>query len=95
MYYIPRRLFSIGATVPIQKPVTSLKAPIPGVPKLCIDCKYFIVPPGTEVKQGICQRFGHIDLVDGSMEYAQAREVRVDLCKGDLYEDREDGNVDA
>ena len=90
MYYIPRRMFSAGCAATARVAVTSLKAPlVPNLPKFCKDCKYFIVPPGIEVKQGLCKRVGKIDLVDGSVSFQLARIAREQHCMGDLFELRE------
>lgn len=56
-------------------------------PKLCKDCKHFIVPPPhIELRAGLCKKGGMIDLVDGNVTYNYASTIRAHKCKGALWE---------
>jgi hypothetical protein len=55
-------------------------------PKLCKDCKHFLIDAKSSIKYGYCNRFGSINLVDGSIRYEHATIAREYQCKGELFE---------
>lgn len=98
MYLIPRRMFITGTagTASACSRLTSKIAvniePMQPYIKLCKDCKYFV--PAQEksedlalaVKTGVCKRITELDLVDGTIVYHPARYIRMNKCKGELWE---------
>lgn len=63
----------VPSKVPLQHPP----------PALCIHCKHYL--PAPDKKKGQCEKKGTLDLIDGSIEYAYARDVRETECKGSWW----------
>lgn len=95
MYYIPRRLFGLASIAQTNTQTTTPKpTPThPEPPKFCKDCKYFALPPNTNVRDGFCRKFGRLNLVDGSFEIGPASVARANQCKGAAFEERELQNL--
>jgi hypothetical protein len=84
---IPRRLIVLNNFIPIKtKQNVLVKSDIP---KFCKNCKFFVLPENTKVKDGLCMKYGSINLVDGSILLEKAANAR-NACKGDLYEENEE-----
>lgn len=53
--------------------------------KLCKHCKHFAQPQKGHIAYGYCKLFGEVSLVDGSVEYMFAKNVREHYCKGKFF----------
>lgn len=63
--------------------------------KLCMKCAHYIPPKmgTTATGRGQCRLYGNVDVIDGSVTYADVRTIRQQFCKGAKYEDSPQKNT--
>jgi hypothetical protein len=77
-----------------------LRVPIHQAPNhpICVKCRFYLPPTlyGNNIKdlkKGYCEQSGTIHVIDGSVLYEQVEYFRQYVCKGEMFECKDEPNM--